>query len=437
MFNDSDIATLRALMEYEAQRSAPPAAFPELPDIPGGRYTDPRFYELEQQYLWRKSWLLASHMDEVPEPGSYRLWDTAGQPVLIVHGEDGEVRAFYNTCRHRGAPIVTESFGRRDRLVCPYHGWTYRHDGELIGIRDAEDFAGLDRSCYGLIGIRCERFGKLIFVNFDDDAVPLLEWLGPIAEEWREFQFDRCRLAARHIFDLDCNWKVAMEANTEVYHVPNIHRNTLAPVLDDRRNVNTLYANGHGRMIAPSRLPPAERDRYMQRSGPEIDSVGEIARSCTQSYNLFPNWVSPLSARAIPPLLFWPNGINRCRLETWTIAPDWGDGPRPDQWTVNDGEELIEILQEDTQFSALIQQSLESYGFRGIRVGYQEARIYHWNQWADRLIGVENIPPELRVEQVIDDGWLYPNDPRLAELNEAGAALAAGEATSQSGGHHG
>ncbi len=430
MFSKADIDTLHALMEFEAARQAPPRGFPQLPDLPGGRYTDPRFYDLEQQHIWRKSWLLASHVDEVPEPGCFRLWEMAGQPVLIVHADGGGINAFYNTCRHRGAPIVTETAGRRPRLVCKYHGWTYSHEGELLAVRDPEDFTGLDFSCRGLKRIRCERFGNLIFVNFDEEAPGLLEWLGPVADEWQEFQFDRCRLAARHVFDLNCNWKVAMEANTEVYHVRSIHPKTVAPIVDDRRNVNTLYRNGHGRMIAP--MPKASSAReghgapaarsapegFERASGPEIDTVGEIGRTCTQSYGIFPNWVSPLSHRGIPPLLFWPNGINRCRLETWSMTLDWGDGPAPDFWTVNNGESLNAVLLEDTQFGEWIQKSIESYGFDGIPLSYQEARIYHWNQWADRMIDIDNVPPELRVAQVIGDEWLYPNDPRIAQLNE-------------------
>jgi phenylpropionate dioxygenase-like ring-hydroxylating dioxygenase large terminal subunit len=404
-------------MEYEAARTAPPEGFPDLPDIPGGRYTDPRFFALEQQHIWRKSWLLAGHLDEVPEPGCFRLWETAGQPVVLVHGDDGVVRAFYNTCSHRGAPVVTDPSGKRPRLTCRYHGWSYALDGGLVAIRDPEDFRHLDFSCRSLRAIRCERFGKLVFVNFDDAAPTLLDWLGPIAEEWQEFQFDKCRLAARHVFDLNCNWKIAMEANTEVYHVRSIHPKTVAPILDDRRNVNTLYPNGHGRMVAP--IPPGVLQLSASRLGDgaaEIDTVGEIARTCTQSYGIFPNWVSPLSARALPPLLFWPNGIDKCRLETWTLAPDWGNGPKPDMWTVNDGERLMPVLIEDTEFGNWIQKSVQSWGFRGVPLSYQEARIYHWNQWADRMIGIENIPPELRVAQVIGEEWIYPNDPRLQEI---------------------
>jgi len=418
--NNEQIATLRRLMEYEASRTEPPAGFPTLPDLPGGRYTDQRFYDLEQQYIWRKSWLLAGHIDEIPEPGCFRLWETAGQPVVIVHADSGAINAFYNTCSHRGAPVVTEQSGQRSRLTCRYHGWSYTHDGDLVAIRDPEDFRGLDYSCRGLRPVRCERFGNLIFVNFDQDAPTLLEWLGPIADEWQEFQFDKCRLAARHIFDLNCNWKIAMEANTEVYHVRSIHPKTVSPILDDRRNVNTFYRNGHGRMVAPIPSNISSLGVLDMPDTREIETVGEIARTCTQSYGIFPNWVSPLSSRAIPPLLFWPNGINKCRLETWTLAPAWDNHPKPDVWTVNDGESLNQVLLEDTEFGEWIQKSVESYGFKGVPLSYQEARIYHWNQFADRLIGIDNIPPELRVQQVISDEWIYPNDPRI-ELAAAGA----------------
>ncbi len=415
MLSRQEIEKLYRLMEFEAARTSPPVGFPALPDIPAGRYTDPAFFELEQTHIWQKSWLFAAHIDELPLPGSYRRWDNAGQPVVIVHGDDGVIRAFYNTCRHRGAPVVTEESGRRARLTCKYHGWTYTHQGDLVSVRDPEDFSDLDMSCRGLIGIRCEMFGNLIFLNFDKNAPSLLEWLGPIADEWTEFQFDKCRLAARHSFVLDCNWKIAMEANTEVYHVKSIHPTTVAPVLDDRRNVNTLYPNGHGRMVAPR---PAGKNSAMSlpASPNEIDTVGEIARTCTQSYGIFPNWVSPLNHLVLPPLLFWPLGIDKCLFETWTMAPDWGDNPAPDIWTENQGEQLVKVLQEDTEFGKQIQRSVESWGFTGVPLSYQEARIYHWNQAADRMIGVNNIPETLSVEQVIGDEWIYPNDPRLEQV---------------------
>ncbi len=412
--NPAEISTLRGLMEYEAARTAPPAEFPAMPDIPGGRYTDARFHALERDHLWRKSWLLAGHFDEVAQPGAFKLWETAGQPVLIIHARSGAINAFYNTCRHRGAAVVTEPSGRRARLTCKYHGWVYDDEGSLVAVRDPEDFADLDFSCRSLIKVRCERFGQLIFVNFDPAAPPLLDWLGPIAAEWEEFRFDKLRLIDHYSWDLKSNWKVAMEANTEVYHVKSIHPSTVAVILDDRRNVNTFYPHGHGRMIAPNPNPP-EAGGVRNVAGMDTPSVGEIARTCTQSYGVFPNIVSPLNSGAFPMLVFWPNGINRSRMEVWWFGPDWGSGEKPEGWEAVIGG-FNAVLEEDTEFGAWIQKSHESYAFESVPLSYQESRIYWWNQSADALIGPERIPPELRVAPVIGSEWVYPNDPRVAHL---------------------
>ncbi len=419
MMDQQTVDTIKRLMEWEAARTRPPEGFPHLPDLPAGRYTSQEYYDLEQKHIWKKSWLFAAHLDEVPEPGSFMQWDNAGQPLIIVHGMDGVVRAFYNTCRHRGAPVVTQQSGRAPRLMCGYHNWTYKTDGELIGVPESQDFANFDKSCRSLISVRCEMYGKLIFVNLDKNAMSLREWMGPIWDEWEEFAFDRIKLAARQSFDLKCNWKVAMEANMEVYHVPFIHPDTVAPLVDHKRNVNTMYHNGHARMIAPA---PQHTNREHVRaidSPPEwkqIETVGELGRTTTQSYTMFPNWVSPLSNFFIPPLIFWPTSLNTTRLELITMALDWGDGPTPDLWTVPDGKggrEMSPIIQEDTQFGEAIQKSMESDGFKSVPLSYQEARIYSFHQTCDKMIGLENVPKHLAVEQVIGQEWVWPNDPRV------------------------
>src|SRR5690606_735301 len=145
-------------MRYEAERTGPPPGFPQLPDIPAGRYVDPAFLALEKDYLWRRSWLYACHMDELPSAGSYVLWNKTGTPLVIVRGKDDVVRAFYNTCRHRGAPLVRDKCGKAEGFVCGYHGWTYTLDGRLVNLRDKRDFVGLDMSKRSLLEVRCERF---------------------------------------------------------------------------------------------------------------------------------------------------------------------------------------------------------------------------------------------------------------------------------------
>src|SRR6478752_1136142 len=171
----------------EAERDAYPVGFPVLPPVPAGRYADPAFAALEDEAVFGRSWLMVAHTDELPEPGSYRQVEQLAKPIVLVRGQDGEVRAFYNTCKHRGAALVAEAAGNVGRrLTCPYHNWVYSLEGELVGYPNANDFADLDRECLALTAIRCETWGPFIFINLEPDAVGLMEFLGAVADDLSE-----------------------------------------------------------------------------------------------------------------------------------------------------------------------------------------------------------------------------------------------------------
>src|SRR5437763_7033893 len=156
----------------ERRRRTVPANFPALPEIPGGRYTRQDFFELEIEHVFRKSWVMAGHVDELPATGSYKAFSKLlGSPILIVRGKDDKIRAFYNTCRHRGAPVVKDEAGRCNVLRCQYHSWAYDFDGRLVQVPDEHDFVALDKATRGLLPVRCEVYRGLIFVNEDPKAV--------------------------------------------------------------------------------------------------------------------------------------------------------------------------------------------------------------------------------------------------------------------------
>jgi len=419
-----EIAEIRELMDYEGRRKGPPEGYPKFPDMPAGRYNSQEFYDLEKQHYWTKVWMMAGHMDELPEAGSYKLWEMTGEPILIVRGKDDKARAFYNTCRHRGAPVIQEAYGKAPGgLACKYHGWIYDYEGNLINLRDKRDFVDLDMDCRGLYAVRTEQFGKLIFVTFDEDAPPLREWLGPVAAQWDDFDFENTRLVKRYHWNLECNWKIAMEANMEVYHVKSIHPDTVDTGLDYRKNVNTLYPGGHSRMVAPTRPEVLEMMAQNPYTGPEIASVGEIPRTCTYSFHVEPNLVSPMGETLYPMLFFWPDGLRNTKYEIYWIGADWGEGKIPQDWQARiDGFNVV--ITEDTQFGDWIQKSADSIAFKGVPLCYQESRIYHAHEAIDRTIGLNKIPDHLRVEQVIGDDWIYPNDSRrrldlAAQLKDA------------------
>jgi len=178
------VARLTDEMRYEYSRTAPPAGFPRFPDIPVGRFVSDEFWDLERRHLWTKVWVIAGRSEDAPNPGDFFTFDDLGSPMVLVRGNDGELRAFYNTCQHRGAPVVRDAKGSARLLRCQYHSWSYDiDDGHLVSVPDERDFVGLVKEERCLATVRCEVWDGWVFVNQDPQAVPLLEWLGPVARE--------------------------------------------------------------------------------------------------------------------------------------------------------------------------------------------------------------------------------------------------------------
>ena len=388
-----------ARMTWERERNGPPADFPALPSIPGGRYVDPAFLALEEQGMWQKSWLYAGHIDQLPEPGSWFLCRNTGSPVIVTRTLSGDIRAYYNTCQHRGAPLVKEESGTSRGFVCGYHGWSYTLEGKLTAVRDRRDFAeGFDFSCHSLSQVRCELLGSLIFLNADPDAQPLIEHIGPMAAELEQLQLEKLRLVDSRTYETDCNVKVLLDAFLEVYHLKSIHENTVDRFLDHRAMIVTLWPNGHSRMATPNR-----REGWTDpgtKGMPEIPTISEFVAKNNVSYSIYPNFVMPPAPTGIPLLQFWPMGPNRTRVVSTWLAPDHDPANPHPLWEtrINNWER---ILYEDLQFAPQIQESVEGPGFKGMSLNYQERRIYNWHEELDRRIGAENVPEHLRVTPVL------------------------------------
>jgi choline monooxygenase len=393
---------IKAGMAYETARTAPPEGFPQFADIPAGRYVDREFLALEGEGLWKRSWLYAGHVDQLPDPGSWFLTRNTGSPILIVRDLQGEVRAFYNTCRHRGGPLVKDDAGTSRGFVCGYHGWSYTLNGELTAIRDKRDFVAFDFACRSLISVRCERLGGWIFINEDAEAGPLIDSLGPIAGELEQFQIDDLTLVDSRGYDVACNVKVLLDAFLEVYHLKSIHQSTVDRFLDHRGTTITLWPGGHSRMTTPNRRPdwidPGTKGM------PEIPTVTEIPRDNNVSYNIYPNIVMPPAATGLPMLVFWPRSDRTMRIECHWFSPKVGEEGLSPLWETRVSN-FERILFEDLQFAPQIQESVESPGFRGIPLNYQERRIYHWHEELDRRIGLNRVPEHLRVVPLLED-WI-------------------------------
>lgn len=396
----------RARSAEETARTGPPEGFPALPDIPLGRYTDPAFYALEQDRLFGRSWLYACHDSQLPEVGSYQLCDIAGRQVLLVRGDDGEVRAFFNACRHRGAPVIdmAAASGTTRLLSCRYHSWGYDLQGRLQRVPDERDFVGLDRSARGLPPVRCERWGGWWFVNLDLDAMPLLEWLDPLPRLLTDVAASPLRVIDVKVVDLQCNWKIVAEAFLEVYHARTIHPTTVAPTLDTRGTVVSLFDHGHQNMLSPVKPGTRNDNRETLRTLAHLPAV--FQEPIQPAHGIFPNIICPLDARGFPFVQFWPNGVGACRLVITWFAADWGEGDLPgaDVWRQR-LERFDVLMDEDYLNLEPMQRSVEFAAHGGTVVNYQERRIWHVHAWIDKVIGSEHIAEPLRVPDLLGN-WV-------------------------------
>jgi phenylpropionate dioxygenase-like ring-hydroxylating dioxygenase large terminal subunit len=398
----SEPLTERLLDRIQTARAqhVPPGDFPTLADLPAARYRDTSFLRLEREALWSGAWLYAAHVDELPELGSFKLWDASGVPVLMLRDRAGVIQAFYNTCRHRGGPLVCEPAGRVDgRLICRYHGWTYDLDGQLAGVRDRRDFPGLDLAGRSLVPLRCELLGNWVFVNRDPEAPELIRHLGPVAEYFQRLALNSLRLVHRETFSVRCQFKLLLEGFLEVYHLNAVHTGTVDRFLDYRGTHMELWRNGHSCMLTANRR--ADWQDPGARGMAEIPGADDLERRNNPSLHVFPNLVTPVSPTGLPFNLIWPVSDDTALLEVVWFAPDWGEAPLPPGWERR-LENYNRILREDIALVERIQTSVHSPGFRDMPLGYPERRIYHWHEELDRRIGPARIPEALRVRPVLE-----------------------------------
>ncbi|MBX3232255.1 MAG: aromatic ring-hydroxylating dioxygenase subunit alpha [Labilithrix sp.] len=194
--------------------------------IPGSWYTDPRVAEVEARTVFTRSWQLVGRADQLLAPGCYVTAEIAGEPIVVVRGQDGVLRAFFNVCRHHAAAVMTECAGKADRLRCPYHGWTYGLDGALRGVTELEGLEGFEREGMGLVPVRVAAWEQLVFVCLDPTAPSLEDWLGArLRAEVSALGVGALRFAGRREWTLACNWKVFVDNYLDGgYHVPFLHR---------------------------------------------------------------------------------------------------------------------------------------------------------------------------------------------------------------------
>lgn len=194
--------------------------------MPAGFYTSPEIFALERQHILLKTWFFVCRQEQLAKPGDYRAFDSVGGPILVIRGKDGVLRAFANYCRHRGS-ILLEGTGNCSRIVCPYHAWSYLSDGTLYGCPDMADAEGFDRVENGLVPVRMENWAGFIFLNFDQNAPPLLTHLGDLPDRLASHRPETFRCTWTATLEPRCNWKLILENAMETYHTGVVHKDSV------------------------------------------------------------------------------------------------------------------------------------------------------------------------------------------------------------------
>jgi choline monooxygenase len=235
--------------------------------IPASWYTHKDFYQLELKTVFSRSWQLAARVDQVSEPGNYVTSDIAGEPIVIVRGNDRVLRGFFNVCRHHAAAVMTEPQGKAAQLRCPYHGWTYSLEGELKGTPDFTGVCDFDRAKNGLNPLELAEWENWIFVNLDPDPESLSDFLGEdLIGQISPLQLNELHWFERRHYSFDCNWKVFVDNYLDGgYHVPYLHKG-LDSVLDYS---NYMIENGkrHCLQWSPIVTEGAEQQTGAVRKG--------------------------------------------------------------------------------------------------------------------------------------------------------------------------
>jgi len=394
---EQPLALINRNMEDQLKRKDYPEGFPALPDIPMARYFDPAFAAAEDQHLWRKTWLMAGVESELPKPGAYVLFEQFGQSIVIIRGQDGEIRAFHNVCRHRASALLSQPKGEVLRsLVCPYHAWSYGLDGKLLSVPEAHDFACLNKAERGLAPVRCETWRGMVFINLDPQAQPLADFMAPVARHTAGFPLENLSVKAHYFVEMSCNWKLAYHNFLEAYHVFMVHPQSLGQFLNPRSLVISLLENGHAR----NAVAKPKADSIYSAEGVCPEPVDEVFRRFTISMITFPNTFFALDASGFAFQTFWPAGTDKSILEVRLVGWDSVPGDQDDYW-VEMRTTIEAILAEDLKLFAGIQRSVESRALPSMTAGYQERSIYNFEEELDRRIGVENIPQEMRIQQVL------------------------------------
>ena len=368
MDRDAQHELIRRLLAQQDDPSQQPS--PSQARIDVQRYLDPAIAEQERTRIFRRYPMVVAHQDELEAPGSVRRVEVAGVPLILVR--DGEIRAFVNACRHRGARLVDEAQCRKKAFTCPYHAWSYRLDGSLMHVPRAESFADLDYADFALKSVACEVRHGLVWVQLDGE-IDVASHLGELDADFASFGLGRHRCLQTRVHDTAANWKLVMDAFAEGYHLRSLHRTSLS-----RFFLDPSILDG---------FAPHVRQCGIRKGVLDVEEADWSFRDhTTLFYNLFPNAIVVFHPRFISWLSLHPKAVDRVEFVHRMLVPeDLRTQEQRDR--ANRSYEHIDgqvFANEDLYIAQSIQSTLASGANTDVTLGALEEgmRLFHaaWDE---------------------------------------------------------
>jgi phenylpropionate dioxygenase-like ring-hydroxylating dioxygenase large terminal subunit/AcrR family transcriptional regulator len=377
----------------------------ELSDcLPTWAYYDPELLELEKEVIFRRNWLLIGHVNDIPNARDYLTLDAVGERALVVRGTDNKIRGFHNVCRHRGAKLLDASSGNcAHALTCPFHGWTYQLDGQLIGVPAENTFANLDKSTSGLVSLDLEIWMGFIFIRFDGDGPSLAKLMKPVEKEIEVYNLDQMlplentRSDELHPY----NWKTFHDIDNEGYHVPIGH-----PSLQQLYGKNYKDEIVEGVPVSYGYLneKPAKlwSVRNYQKLLPEFDHLPADKQRLWLYETIFPSMVLGLYPDCIEFYMTMPVATDQTLVRSGVYAlPD----NRPEMKALRYLNRRINDLtsQEDESYVRGLQDGMQSRVFPEPNLSSIEQGVREFHHQLQQILPVarlKNHPGSGRVENM-------------------------------------
>lgn len=346
-------------------------------------YISPDQAGREREMLFRHEPLLIGLSCELPNPGDYVTDDFSGVPILVVRNEAGQVNAFINVCRHRGARVASGCGSGKAVFTCPYHAWTYDRSGRLRSIPFEQGFESVDKTSHGLRPLPVvEKYGMIWVMPTPGGSIDIDGHLGGMADDLVAFGLASYSHYETRVLCARLNWKLVIDTFLETYHLSTLHKNTIAPILHSNLGAFDGMARNL-RMIAARKTIDALRQR------PE--SEWDLVRHSALVYVLFPNTVFIMQGDHLETWRVYPGDSvdeSKMHVSLYTPEPAVTDKARK-YWTKNMDLLMATVQQEDFPLAENIQRDFHSGAQDFVTFGANEPALAYFHRSIKKTLGMD------------------------------------------------